>query len=712
MHIPRIAILISGTGTNMEALLKATITGELPAEVSFVGSDRLDAKGLATAAALGAQTRVFFYKREGREAAEEAIAKAIEETRSDWIVLAGFMKVLSPKFVRRFKGRIINIHPALLPLFPGAHGIRDAWNAGACETGVTVHLVDEEVDHGPILAQRSVKREPHDTLETLEAKIHAVEHVIYKETLKKFLAEHPVSINQWEEKPMEKFETRKALISVWDKTGIVELAKGLAAHGYEIVSSSGTAKHLEEGGVKVTEVVDLTGVPAILGGRVKTLHPTIMGGILARRGLAQDEADREKFGIPLIDVVVCTLYPFEETAKSGAELDKLIEKIDIGGVSLIRAAAKNYFHVAVVTETADYARVLDELDKKQEFTLEFKQELALKAFKNTASYDSVIYRGLCRELGVGEEVMEEKIFPLRVEQKLRYGENPHQRAGLLLPPLETPPFEQLSGKELSYNNLLDLDTLLRGCSVFQDMCACTIVKHTTPCGAACGATPLEAFEKALACDPVSAFGGIIGITRKVDLETAKKITETFFEILAAPDFEEGVAEYMKEKKPNLRVLKLVPGYAPTLQFTGNRCGFLVQEDKLPKLPQEAEGKWHGTPRPDLWEDIIFAWKTAAITKSNAIVLVKDGAAVGIGGGFTNRVDAAEYAIRLAKDKAKGAVMASDAFFPFPDSIELAHRAGVVAVIEPGGSIRDSQVFQRAEELGLSLFEGGTRTFRH
>ena len=299
-----------------------------------------------------------------------------------------------------------------------------------------------------------------------------------------------------------------------------------------------------------------------------------------------------------------------------------------------------------------------------------------------------------------------------MEQKLRYGENPHQQAALFMPPLEERPFEQLSGKELSYNNLLDLDTLLRGCSVFQDSCACTIVKHTTPCGTACADTPIEAFKKALACDPVSAFGGIIGMTRKVDLETAKTVSETFFEILAAPDFEDGAVEYLKEKKPNLRVLKILPGYAPKLQIIGNRCGFLVQEDRLPALPLEAEGEWHGTPRPDLWDDIIFAWKTAAITKSNAIVLVKDGAAVGIGGGFTNRVDAAEYAIKLAGDKAKGSVMASDAFFPFADSVELAHKAGVVAVIEPGGSIRDNEVFKKAEELGLSLFAGGSRTFRH
>jgi phosphoribosylaminoimidazolecarboxamide formyltransferase/IMP cyclohydrolase len=507
-------------------------------------------------------------------------------------------------------------------------------------------------------------------------------------------------------------ETRKALISVWDKTGILELAKGLAAHGYEIVSSSGTAKHLEEGGIKVTEVVDMTGLPAILGGRVKTLHPAVMGGILARRGLAQDDEDRKKFNIPLIDVVVCTLYPFEETAKSGADLDQLIEKIDIGGVSLIRAGAKNYYHVAVVTDIADYPHVLEELEKKQEFTLEFKQELALKAFRVTSSYDATIYKGLSAEIGVSDAPGEDKILPLRKVQDLRYGENPHQKAALFLPPLEKQPFVQHSGKELSYNNLLDLDTLLRGCSIFQDQCACIIVKHTTPCGTAHAKTPLVAFRKALECDPVSAFGGIIGMTRCVDMETAKEITETFFEIIAAPAYADGVAEYFAKKKPNLRVLTITPGYSPKLQITGNRCGFLVQEDMLPPLPEKESGKWVGTPRPECWDDLIFAWKTAAITKSNAIVLVRDGAAVGIGGGFTNRVDAAEYALKLACEKAKGSVLASDAFFPFPDTVELAAKEGVIAVIQPGGSIRDDEVAKRAAELGISMFVGGSRTFRH
>lgn len=507
-------------------------------------------------------------------------------------------------------------------------------------------------------------------------------------------------------------ETRKALISVWDKTGVLELARGLSSHGYEIVSSSGTAKHLEEGGVKVTEVVEMTGLPAILGGRVKTLHPAVMGGILARRGLEQDDQDRKRFNIPLIDVVVCTLYPFEETAKSGADLDRLIEKIDIGGVSLIRAGAKNYYHVAVVTDIADYPRVLEELDKKQEFSLEFKQELALKAFRVTASYDATIYKGLCAETGAEEKIEDEKILPLRKTQDLRYGENPHQRAALYLPPLEEPPFEQHSGKELSYNNLLDLDTLLRGCFIFQGSCACTIVKHTTPCGTAMHDTAEGAFRRALECDPVSAFGGIIGMTRAIDMKTAQAITETFFEIVAAPAYEDGVAEYFAKKKPNLRVLTIKPGYSPKFQVTGNRCGFLIQDDVLPPVPEQKNGRWIGTPRPDLWDDLIFAWKTAAITKSNAIAIVKDGAATGIGGGFTNRVDAASYALKLAGTKAKGAVMASDAFFPFPDTIELAANAGIAAVIQPGGSIRDRDVEKRAEELGISMFVGGSRTFRH
>ena len=504
----------------------------------------------------------------------------------------------------------------------------------------------------------------------------------------------------------------KALISVWDKAGIVELAQAFDAAGYEIVSSSGTAKHLRDNGLAVTEVVDLTGVPAILGGRVKTLHPKVMGGILARRGLAEDERDRAEYGIPLVDIVVCTLYPFEETARKNATKEELIEKIDIGGVSLIRAAAKNYAHVAVVTDPADYISVQEAL-KSGGIGEPMRKDLAIKAFLTTASYDATIHEGLIDALGYSNHHDEpEQVLPLRRVQKLRYGENPYQSAALYLPTLADPVFEQHGGKELSYNNLLDLDTLLKGQVLFQASCACVIVKHTTPCGTAEADTPLQAYERALASDPVSAFGGIVGFTEKIDLQLAEKLAEHFYEIVAAPAFAPEAIAFLNEKKPNLRLLTVTGRYNPRQQITANRAGFLIQSESLPPLPQREEGKWVGKPRPDLWADLLFAWRTAALTKSNAIVLVKDCASVGIGGGFTNRVDAARYAISQAGDKAQGAVMASDAFFPFPDTVELAAEAGVAAIIEPGGSIRDKEVEARAEALGITMFIGGTRTFRH
>lgn len=505
-------------------------------------------------------------------------------------------------------------------------------------------------------------------------------------------------------------ERPKALISVWDKTGIAELAGALSKCGYEIISSSGTAKYIMESGIPVTEVADLTGVPSILGGRVKTLHPTIMGGILARRGLAEDDRDRAAHGIPLIDIVVCTLYPFEATARAEHTKDELIEKIDIGGVSLIRAAAKNHADVAVVTDAADYERVASAV-RGGGISAELRRELAAKAFAVTSLYDATICEALAGELGV-ELPATEMTIPLRRAQELRYGENPYQSASLCMPTLASPVFEQHAGKELSYNNLLDLDTLIRGRRIFDGTCACVIVKHTTPCGTAQGPTPIEAYERALACDPVSAFGGIVGFTERVDLALAEKIGEHFFEIVAAPEFDEGAIAYLSEKKKGLRVLTLTGSWSPRYQITANMAGYLVQSECPPPMPFESEGRWVGPKRSDLWEDLIFAWRTVSIVKSNAIVLAHDLAAVGIGGGFTNRVDAAEYAIKMAGERAAGTVLASDAFFPFPDTVELAAKAGVEAIIQPGGSIRDKEVEDAAERLGISMFIGGTRTFRH
>jgi phosphoribosylaminoimidazolecarboxamide formyltransferase/IMP cyclohydrolase len=513
---------------------------------------------------------------------------------------------------------------------------------------------------------------------------------------------------------MKKKHKPRALISVWDKSGIGDLALALADAGYEIISSSGTAKYLRGIGIEVTEVADLTGIPSILGGRVKTLHPKIMGGILARRNHSEDKKDVKEHDITLIDVVVCTLYPFEETARNSAPKEDLIEKIDIGGVSLIRAAAKNHEHVAVVTDPADYGLVAHAV-RNGDVTDNMRKNLAIKAFLVTSSYDATIYEGLTNALGEPESSIEgyshDLTIPLRKEQDLRYGENPHQKAALYMPTLAKKAFEQHSGKELSYNNLLDLDTLLKGTATFKGKCACIVVKHTTPCGAAQGTNNSDAYEKAMASDPISAFGGIVGFTQEIDVKLAEKLSHHFFEVIAAPAFDDDAFAILKEKK-NLRLLTITGDYKQKYQITSNRVGFLVQNETLPPKPSLSEGRWEGTPRPDLWDELIFAWRTVSIVKSNAIVLAKDFASVGIGSGFPNRVDAASYAIAKAGHKAKDSVMASDAFFPFPDTVELAAEAGVTAIIQPGGSIKDPEVAQRAVELGISMFIGGPRTFRH
>lgn len=504
----------------------------------------------------------------------------------------------------------------------------------------------------------------------------------------------------------------RALISVFDKDKVDAFARNLAELGVEIVSSSGTAKFLEKAGLEVREVSDLTGYPHLLGGRVKTLHPAVMGGILARRHLEGDLKDAETYNIPLIDLVVCNLYPFEETARRGADLGELLENIDIGGVTLIRAAAKNFKQVVVITDPADYDQVVEEIHAEGDVTLPTRERLALKAFAYTSLYDATIHRGLSASVGVERELEPHLLFNLSRERELRYGENPFQKAALYLPPLSELPWELLSGKPLSYNNILDLDGALRGCALFQSDCACVINKHTTPCGLAVGMTPIEAYRKALACDPVSAFGGIVGFTRKVDLETAQEVAKTFTEVLVAPDFSEETVAFFAEKKPNVRILRWKGGRVLQQQITGTWSGILVQEDNLAPLPSPDKGEWVGTARPDLWDDLMVAWKACYLSKSNAIIFVKDGATVGIGRGFTSRVDAAEWAAHQAGEKANGAVLASDAFFPFPDSIEKAAEAGIAAIIQPGGSIRDKEVFSAARDKGISMFISGWRTFRH
>jgi phosphoribosylaminoimidazolecarboxamide formyltransferase/IMP cyclohydrolase len=505
----------------------------------------------------------------------------------------------------------------------------------------------------------------------------------------------------------------RALISVWNKEGVPEFCTSLVEAGWELVSSSGTAKTLREANLPVTEVEELTGYPSMLGGRVKTLHPTIFGGILARRNLAQDMRDVEKFSIPLFDLVLCTLYPFEEKAREGHELPVLLEHIDIGGVTLIRGAAKNYTQIIVLTDLQDCPQVLEELKAYGDVSLPTRQKLALKAFRSTSLYDSTILAGLEESLGSSEESFEEEIpLGLRKVETLRYGENPHQEAGLYLPPLQELPWTLLGGKPLSYNNIIDLDAVLRGASLFSGECACTIVKHTTPCGIALGKDPQEAFERAYACDAVSAFGGVVSFTRPLDNAACEILGEHFLEILVAPDFApEGLA-HLQERRPNLRIIQWQGGRLSSREIRSTWSGYLVQQDSLPELPSPEKGTWVGAPRLDLWGDLLFGWKAAALSKSNAIAVVKNGETLGMGRGFTSRVDAVTWALQQAGEQAKGAVLASDAFFPFPDSIEKAGEAGIEAIIQPGGSKKDPEVMQAAERLGITMFLSGGRTFRH
>ncbi len=382
---------------------------------------------------------------------------------------------------------------------------------------------------------------------------------------------------------------KKALLSVFDKTGIARFAEELVSLGWDLISSSGTADHLRKAGLPVTEVSDVTGYPHILGGRVKTLHPLVFGGILARRDVAGDMKETEQFGIPLLDMIVCNLYPFEETARRAPELDELLENIDIGGVSLLRAAAKNYRQVVVLTDPGDYDGIAAELFRRG--CLPGKQaETGTKGLPLPSAYDAAIVDGLAEATGSTPTHLPERM-PLAFvkKQDLRYGENPHQEASLYLPSLADLPWEQISGKPLSYNNILDTDCAMRGCALLQDCCGALVIKHTTPCGMACGSSPREAYEKAVGCDPVSAFGGVVGISKKVDMETVLAIADRFTEVLVAPDYDDETVEILREKKPSLRVLRWKGGRVSPLQFTGTWSGLLVQQDSLPPLPLPDKG---------------------------------------------------------------------------------------------------------------------------
>jgi phosphoribosylaminoimidazolecarboxamide formyltransferase/IMP cyclohydrolase len=752
----RIAVGVSGSGSNLRALQAAVERGALDAEIVLVFADR-DCPAIEWAVGQGLDTLVVPMPRlsetEERVTANRILAESLVAVGPEVIVLAGYMRLLGAAALGALKCPIINLHPALLPSFPGAHAVRDALAAGAKLTGVTVHFVDDSLDGGPIIAADSVPILAGDTEETLFERIQAAEHRLLPRAVGLAVAGalsiapdgRTVVIDAAmaaERMPAPK----RALLSVSDKSGLAEFGAGLVRLGFELVSTGGTAKALRAAGLPVTDVAAVTGFPEMLDGRVKTLHPRVHGGILADRRLS---AHREQLVAAAIDpfqVVVVNLYPFAAAAeKPGISFDALVEEIDIGGPSMVRAAAKNHASVAIVTSPSRYAAVLAELEATGGVGEGLRSALAVEAFRHTGAYDARIAAELPgRMAAAGVALPDEPGLPgssdpypptlvvgLEKVETLRYGENPHQQAARYRRPGSgewSGPFALggsiLQGKALSYNNVLDasgadaIARQLRGP-------ACVVVKHTNPCGAAERATLVEAWQAALAGDPASAYGGVVALTREVDADTAAGLASIFLEVIVAPSYSPEALAILA-RKTNLRVLEdpilgsveSAPAPDPLGSIRVAGGGVLVTAaDVVPDDSATWRLATSRTPSEAELRDLDLAWRLCRGVVSNAIVLVKDGMEIGLGSGQTSRVDAARQAVAKAiafhgEDALRGAVCGSDAFYPFADAVQVCLDAGVTAFAQPGGSMRDAEVLEVVEKAGASMLITGVRHFRH
>jgi phosphoribosylaminoimidazolecarboxamide formyltransferase / IMP cyclohydrolase len=742
----RIAVGVSGAGSNLRALVAAAWRGELGGEVALVFADRPCA-ALDWAAEEGIDTALV----PGGD--DETLAEALRAATPGAIVLAGYMRLVGPRVLEAFGGRILNTHPSLLPGFPGAHAVRDALAAGVAVSGVTVHLVDETLDGGPIVAQEAVQVLPDDDEAKLHTRMKAVEHRLLPRAVALLLAgavsvpgggrRTRVDLTLADERAPA---PRRALLSVSDKTGLADLGYALARLGFELVSTGGTARALRDAGLPVTDVASVTGFPEMLDGRVKTLHPSVHAGILADRRSAEHRRQLVGAAITPFDVVVVNLYPFAAAVeRPGISFDGLVEEIDIGGPSLVRAAAKNHANVAVVTSPARYPAIIAALDGEGSVPAGLRAALAVEAFRHTAAYDARIAAELpCAMDRAGVELPDEPGLPrasdvypptltigLEKVETLRYGENPHQLAALYRRPGARPadgPFATgeppLQGKALSYNNVLDASAAAAIARSLRGP-ACVIVKHTNPCGAAEQETLLEAWHAALAGDPVSAFGGVVAVTRQVDADLAAALTGIFLEVVVAPGFDDAAREALATK-PNLRLV-VDPTLSsddapPTPEPTGairTAGGAMLVSTPDTQPDDQAEWVQHTSraPTDDERRDLDLAWRLVRATTSNAIVIVRGGMEIGLGSGQTSRVDAARQAVAKARaiqgdDALRGASAGSDAFFPFPDAVEALLEAGVTAIVQPGGSVRDAEVLAVVERAGATMLVTGRRHFRH
>ena len=736
----RIAVAVSGAGSNLRALHAAAARGELGGTIVLVVADRA-CPALDWAADQGIDTALV------PGGAADALAETLAAARPDVVVLAGYLRLIGPQVLDAYDGRIVNTHPSLLPSFPGAHAVRDALEHGVAVTGVTVHLVDATLDGGPILAQEAVPVLPGDDEPSLRARIQAVEHRLLPRIVGVLVAG---AVRVADDGRHTSIDTamadaavpvpRRALLSVSDKTGLVELGGGLAARGFELVSTGGTARALRDAGLPVTDVAAVTGSPEMLDGRVKTLHPRVHGGLLADRRLADHREQLIAAGIAPFQLVVVNLYPFAAALeRPGITIDELIEEIDIGGPSMVRAAAKNHANVAIVTDPARYPAILAALDDPAGLDDGLRRVLALEAFAHTAAYDARIAEALPKRFaaaGVLDPPDDPYPPTLTVELEkvatLRYGENPHQPAAWYRRPgatLADGPFADgrapLQGKTLSYNNLLDasaaaaLGRALRGPGV-------VIVKHTNPCGAAERATLLDAWSAALEADPVSAFGGVVALTRPVDEAVAVALTSLFLEVVLAPAYDDAALAILATK-PNLRVLldehlgddgtATDPADALGSLRTAGGAVLVTAPDVLADAPTTWTCVTLRAPTDAELIDLDLAWRLVRGVTSNAITLVRDRRLIGIGSGQTSRVDAARQAVAKARamlggDATIGAACGSDAFFPFPDAVEACLEAGVRAFAQPGGSQRDAETVATVDAVGGTMLVTGTRHFRH
>lgn len=742
-----VAVGVSGAGSNLRALVAAADRRELGANVTLVFADR-ECPALAWAAEQGIETALLpgLASKDPTERADadHALAATLQAAGIHVVALAGYMRICGPAVLAAFEGRILNTHPSLLPAFPGAHAVRDALAHGVRVTGCTVHIVDATLDGGPIVLQEAVAIAPGDDEARLHARIKALEHRLLPRAVARLVAGDGGTPPR----------PRRALLSVSDKSGLVDLGRALAAAGFELVSSGGTAGALREAGLRVTDVSAVTGFAEMLDGRVKTLHPAIHGGILADLRRPDHEAALLEAGIAPFELVVVNLYPFVAAAERDAiTFDELVEEIDIGGPALIRAAAKNHASVAVVTSPARYEGVATAIGDGGGVPLELRSALAVEAFRHTAAYDARIAAELpCRMLQAGVDLPPEPgmpgaedpfpptlVLPLEKVETLRYGENPHQpaaryrRTDRRARPADGPfstGESPLQGKALSYNNVLDASAAaalarhLRGP-------ACVIVKHTNPCGAAERETILEAWQAALAGDPDAAFGGVVALTRPVDAELAAALTNIFLEVVVARAFDPAALEILAAK-PNLRLVvdptltgdpagrrtdgTMRVGWLDSVRTAGGAV-LVGAADDLADDPSEWATLSSRQPTEREAMDLDLAWRLVRGVVSNAIVLVRDGQLVGLGSGQVSRVDACRQAVAKAERfhapaGARGAVAASDAFFPFPDGPQVLLDAGVSAIVQPGGSVRDGEVFAAVDRAGATMRITARRHFRH